>query len=701
MKNIKRRAVFAAIIILMQVSTLIFCFDAIITKDANIVKTLIPLVSVQAIAIVALMLCLAGQSFLLSQRKEGILNHVASVIILCVQGAFFVVGMYQFHRHGMLGNSEIVFFALQLVCLIVLGLAYNLSGDKAWKLLFSLLTVTQWAFVIFASMQYRNEMFSLKRIALTYAFAVALLLSAIWGERRMNLILAALVILAQAVITLLKFYELNRATKVLGVITRLVEKRPLEQILMIVILVLGAMMAVTLLLHLFREYQVIGKLAAVFLTSLILFTASLVGSIELEADKIVVDAKETVDTVEYYVYVDMNAPISSPKDLGDTRIGIHYEHNEREVKEVIEKLNQAAGVSLNFYERDSVSELLSAYDGGYVDAFVLDAGTIDDMDAELEMRGSDRVISEELKIIYTLQLEYKVDENEKAPDIQAGTNIDHNEDLALQPFVVYLSGIDVYGSITTKSRSDVNVLAVVNPRTKEIALITTPRDAYVEIPGKTTTLRDKLTHAGNYGVDYSVATLEQLYGINIDFFIRVNFTSMETIVDLLDGVDVYSHYNFTSRFHGYRFYKGINHMNGSQALAFARERKTVTGGDVTRGKHHLELVKGIFAKATSTSVLVNYQSLLAEIQDNFQTNMSMNQIADLVSMQLKDGAQWHFTSYATTGDYTYAYCASYRASKLCVSILRRDSVYKAADLMARVLNGEKIPDGEVTFEEEQ
>ncbi len=700
MNAMKKRAVFAATLLLMQVGAIVFSFDSTITKNANITKTLLPIMLTQAIGLAVLLVGFFVQSLILSGRKQAAsMNHVASALLAGVQGIFLLFGLYQLSQHKLLGNREIIMVLIQLVVLLFVAIVYNCTDRTAWKVCMSLAAVLQLGFAVAVSIFYKNEMFSVKRIALMYTCSVILLLFSIWGERKLNLIIAVAVILVQAAVTLLKFYQLNRSTKVLGVVARLINSRPLEQVLTLVILALVTMMAITLFLHMFREYQTVGKLAAVLFSSIILFAASIVGSIELEADKIVVEAGNTVDTVEYYLYVDMNDPAKSIKDVYNYRIGIHYEHNEKEIKEVVEKLNAAAGRTLKYYEVDSVSALLNAYEKGEINAFVLDAGTIDDMDAELEMRGENRIISEEMKIIHTLQIEYKAENEGPAPDIGHGTNIDHNGDLAVQPFVVYISGIDVYGSITTKSRSDVNVLAVVNPQTKEIALITTPRDAYVEIPGKTTTMRDKLTHAGNYGVEYSAATLEQLYGINIDFFIRVNFTSMETIVDLLGGVDAYSHYTFTSRFHHYHFEKGYNHMNGSQALAFARERLTVTGGDVTRGKHHLELVKAIFAKATTTSVLMNYQSLLAEIQDNFQTNMSMNQIADLVSMQLKDSAEWHFTSYAAAGTYQYEYCSSYRAKKLSVSILHEKSVWAATDLMIRVLNGEKIPDGEISFEE--
>ena len=293
--------------------------------------------------------------------------------------------------------------------------------------------------------------------------------------------------------------------------------------------------------------------------------------------------------------------------------------------------------------------------------------------------------------------------NEKKPDDdppdQDPVKTPDKVDLTQVPFVVYVSGIDVYGDINTKSRSDVNVLVAVNPETKEIALVTTPRDAYVDIPGKTSEYKDKLTHAGNYGVSYSVATLEQLYGINIDYYVRINFSGMEKVVNLLGGVDVVSLYNFTARHGPYNIKKGVNHFNGAQAVSFARERITLPGGDVTRGKHHIELIKGIFAKITTTAVLTNYQSLLDAVSDNFQTDISTNQIAALAAMQLSDGAEWHFTSYASYGDGGTRICNSYRGGELWVCFLKKDSVNRATELITRVLNGEHIPDDEYKYEQ--
>ena len=254
-------------------------------------------------------------------------------------------------------------------------------------------------------------------------------------------------------------------------------------------------------------------------------------------------------------------------------------------------------------------------------------------------------------------------------------------------FVVYISGIDCYGSIDTRSRSDVNILMVVNPSTGKIMMVTVPRDSYVQIAGFAAGSYDKLTHAGIYGVKTSMNTLDNLFGIKTDYYIRVNFSSVEKFVDLLGGVDIYSPMAFTSHDGGSSFTAGWNHLNGKRALAFARERKAFSGGDFQRGKNQMELIKAVFGKMTSASALANFGSIMSQVSNNFQTNMSMDQLTALCRMQLDRGISWNIESYAVTASGGNAYCYSYKGSKLYVAYLNSDSVKEAASKMRAVMEG--------------
>ncbi|MCR5467035.1 MAG: LCP family protein [Lachnospiraceae bacterium] len=254
-------------------------------------------------------------------------------------------------------------------------------------------------------------------------------------------------------------------------------------------------------------------------------------------------------------------------------------------------------------------------------------------------------------------------------------------------FIVYISGIDCYGTIDARSRSDVNILMVVNPTTGKIQMVTVPRDSYVPLAGFGGGSYDKLTHAGLYGVKTSMNTLDNLFGIKTDYYVRVNFSSVERFVDLLGGVDIYSPIAFTSHDGQNTFTAGWNHVNGKRALSFARERYAFQGGDFQRGKNQMDLIKAVFGKMTSTAALTNFPNLMSQVSNNFQTNMTMDQLTALCRMQLDRGISWSIDTYAVTASGGNAFCYSYKGSKLYVAYLNSDSVKEAASKMRAVMEG--------------
>lgn len=215
-----------------------------------------------------------------------------------------------------------------------------------------------------------------------------------------------------------------------------------------------------------------------------------------------------------------------------------------------------------------------------------------------------------------------------------------------KPFVVYISGIDTYGAIDSVSRSDVNILAVVNPKLHKILLVNTPRDYYVQLHGTTGT-RDKLTHAGIYGVDMSVTTLEDLYGTDISYHLRINFASLTKLIDTLGGVKVYSPQAFTAG--EYSFQQGYNEVDGKQALAFSRERYSFENGDRTRGENQQRVIEAIINKLSSPGTIGNYQHILSSMEGAFQTNASENEIATLVREQVNSLKRWSVSSVSVDG----------------------------------------------------
>lgn len=253
-----------------------------------------------------------------------------------------------------------------------------------------------------------------------------------------------------------------------------------------------------------------------------------------------------------------------------------------------------------------------------------------------------------------------------------GYEEEHQIDVTKQPFNIYISGIDVYGEIEKESRSDVNLVATVNPNTHKILLTTTPRDYYVTIPGISGDQRDKLTHAGIYGIDASIATLENLYQTEIPFYVRVNFTSVIEIVDAMGGVDVESDLAFTTgKAAGavVDIKEGKNHLNGKEALAFVRERKAFVDGDNQRGKNQQALLTALIKEMISPMIVVEANEIIRCVSGDTETNMSEAQMKSILRMQLDDMKGWEIESVAATGDSSgKQYCYSYSGKPLYVTV---------------------------------
>ncbi len=264
-----------------------------------------------------------------------------------------------------------------------------------------------------------------------------------------------------------------------------------------------------------------------------------------------------------------------------------------------------------------------------------------------------------------------------------------NQELLTTPdgtFVAYISGADTWGRASTKSRSDVNILAVVNTNTKKLLLVSTPRDYYVPL-ANSRGVKDKLTHAGIYGIDNSVGTLEMLYGVDIQYYVKMNFTGFVGIVDAIGGVDVYSDSTFTVG-EGLTYVQGMNHMNGIQALAFARERYSFAGGDRARGTHQMEVIKAVLTQAMSPAILYNYADVMNSISGCFTTNMPQDKIASLVRMQLNDMSAWNISSISVDGTGASKTTYSVPSKRAYVMIPDENTVQAAKDAITAVLIGQ-------------
>lgn len=240
---------------------------------------------------------------------------------------------------------------------------------------------------------------------------------------------------------------------------------------------------------------------------------------------------------------------------------------------------------------------------------------------------------EQLRILYSIEVLTKSEKKLSKVDITK------------EPFVIYLSGVDAGGNIQKSARSDVNILAVVNPKSGKILLVNTPRDYYVTLATKNA--KDKLTHAGIYGIEESALTLGNLYNIDINYYARVNFTSFVDIINSLNGITVDSKYAFSTD--GYTFKKGENKLTGASALAFSRERNKVPGGDRGRGENQQAVLIGLINKLSDPKILIQYSSLLNSFEKGIITNLEKKDITKFINMMINKNIKWGTESISVSG----------------------------------------------------
>lgn len=251
-----------------------------------------------------------------------------------------------------------------------------------------------------------------------------------------------------------------------------------------------------------------------------------------------------------------------------------------------------------------------------------------------------------------------------------------------EKFVVYISGIDTYGDVSARSRSDVNILAVVNRETKKILMLATPRDFYVDFAA-TGGSKDKLTHAGIYGVEQSMDALERLYDIEIDYYVRMNFTGFVDLIDALGGVDVYSEYDFTVQ--NIRSYqKGWNHLSGIEALAFSRERYSFARGDYQRAANQMEVIRAVIQKAASPALLKNFRQTMDAVSGSFETNLPEKHLMELVKFQLLKKPKWQVETFTAQGTSSNEVTYSMPGQRLYVIFPDPASVAEAKQKIAEV-----------------
>ena len=391
-------------------------------------------------------------------------------------------------------------------------------------------------------------------------------------------------------------------------------------------------------------------------TTIILVVFSLISLVGVFGFKQMIDITNRMNQTAAFSEVEMSIVVPKDSDIKDvnqlTTVQAPTKVDKNNVDTLMSALKKDKKVDVKV---DDVASYQEAYDNlksGKSKAMVLSGSY-----ASL-LESVDSNYSSNLKTIYTYKIKKKNNNSAKQVDSKV--------------FNIYISGIDTYGSISTVSRSDVNIIMTVNMNTHKILLTTTPRDAYVKIPDGGADQYDKLTHAGIYGVETSEKTLENLYGIKIDYYARINFTSFLKLIDQLGGVTVHNDQAFTSLHGKFDFPVGDIQMNSEQALGFVRERYSLDGGDNDRGKNQEKVISAIVNKLASLKSVSNFTSIVNNLQDSVQTNMSLDTINALANTQLDSGSKFTVASQAVTGTGSTGQLTSYAMPNSSLYMMKLD-----------------------------
>lgn len=337
--------------------------------------------------------------------------------------------------------------------------------------------------------------------------------------------------------------------------------------------------------------------------------------------------RDILQKERYDVYVLENSSYNKLEDLKGKKVGLYQSSNSEKAGSKLKNK-----VNFEIIEYTDVEKMFESLNNDEINAIIISSSVKNLLDTELND------INVKIKSIYNFKI--SIEKN----DIVKVVNVTNT------PFNVYIAGGDGYGSIDYTFNTDVNMVATINPTTRKILLTSIPRDYYVNLVGQGPNAYDKLTHAGYYGIEESVKTVENLLDTDINYYVKINFSTIEGIVDAIGGVDVYSEYEFTASDGTYSYVKGYQHLDGKKALRFARERKSFATGDVQRVKNQQKVVEAMINKITSSTALISsYDRILDSVSENLDTNMPSKDISRLVKMQLNDMRGWTIESQNAVG----------------------------------------------------
>ncbi|MCO4636035.1 capsular polysaccharide biosynthesis transcriptional regulator, LytR family [Streptococcus infantarius subsp. infantarius] len=431
-------------------------------------------------------------------------------------------------------------------------------------------------------------------------------------------------------------------------------------------IILVAIFALCLTLSILKKSRV--------LTTVLLVVFSIIAAVSLFAFKSLVDVAHNMNETASYSEIEMSVVVpsnSSVNDVSDlTSVQAPTDADGSNINELLSHIKSEKGVDLATEKVDSYQAAYENLVNGSSQAMVFNSAYSSLLEMSYENYQSN------LKTIYSYRIKTSIKDEAKAHD----SNV----------FNIYISGIDTYGSISTVSRSDVNLILTVNMNTHKILMTETPRDAYVKIPDGGADQYDKLTHAGIYGVETSEKTLENLYGITIDYYARLNFDSFLKLIDALGGITVYNSQEFTALMNKKVYPVGnIELSSGEDALAFVRERYSLEHGDYDRGNNQMKVIQAILNKLTSLNSVSNYSTIISNVQDSIQTDMKLDTMMKLANTQLDSGKKFTVTSQEVTGTGSTGELTSYAMPSSSLYMIKLDdaSVAKASQAIKDVMEG--------------
>ena len=458
------------------------------------------------------------------------------------------------------------------------------------------------------------------------------------------------------------------------------------KLLFLITIVFVLLDAIFALLLCYYTRAIVSKIICVVIVLVLIFGSCLggyyiskTGSLLTNITNVTKHAKNTVSVV-----VKQSSDIKNKSQLNGLSVGTLRTIGTQGSSKALKELSKD-GIVMNQSEYDSLSAMLEAFYNGEVDSIIINESSrsqILDMESYADFDNNTRVV---------YQTSYKVENTDKANAVS---------DITSKPFNVLISGSDTRGGFDENGRSDVIMVATVNPKTGTILLTSIPRDYYVTTAcdagdGCQQGALDKITHTGIHGTNTTKRTVEQLLGIEINYTFKVGFDTVTDIVDAVGGVDVNVEpgYECSNFLHapGLSVHAGVNHLNGEQALGYARERYAYSEGDRQRTKNQQQVLMGIVNKVTSPAIVTNYASIMDSMANTFSTTMSNDEITSLIKYQINNNPKWKMEQYMVDGTGDTLMCAEL-GDAASVMVPDQSTVKLAKDKINAVLAGKSADD---------